>query len=157
RAELVGEEPPAPLIGAERLGPVAGRNVRLHQPPVPRLPERLQRDRLLRPLHRLGRLTRTQARIREHTERTATNIGELAPPLLHPHPLLARQERLTQQRLRKRRVTRRLLEITDRKRSRSPVRRGRGHEHVDPRALGQLEPVTAERRSERTRTVDTTT
>ena len=126
----------------------------LHQAPVPGLAERLEGDRLLGPLHRLLRIPGAQGRVGQNRQRTAADVGELASLLLHPRPFLAGQEGLAQQRLGERRVVARLVDVAGRERRRGLVSRGRGREHVDPCALGQFEPVAAERTRESAAAVD---
>ena len=97
RPKLLGKQQPAPFVHLERLGPVARGRVRLHQPSIPGLAKRLESDRLLGPLRRLRRVAETQACLGEHVQRTALDVGELAPLRLHPRAVLPRQERLARQ------------------------------------------------------------
>ena len=85
-AELLREQPSAPLVHLERLRAVAGGGVRLHQAPVSGLAKRLEGDRLLGPAHRLRRSHPTQATRPPGRQRAATNVCELTPLLLDPAP-----------------------------------------------------------------------
>ena len=154
RAELLGEQPPAPLVHAQRLRAVAGGRVRLHQPPVPALTERLERDRLLGPLRRLRRVARAQARIGEDAQRADADVGELAPLLVHPAPSSPGRNGC--------RTSDAASAAASFASSRSPaasaapppaaaLRRG---DDVDPGSFGQLEPVAAEGARQSRRAVD---
>ena len=94
RAELVCQERAAALVHAQRLGPVAGGSVCLHQAPIAGFVERLERDRLIGPSHRFSRIAGSQGRVGERGERTGADVRELAPLRLDPAAVLCGQERL---------------------------------------------------------------
>ena len=153
-AQFVGEEPPAPLVHPKGLGAVAGRDVRLHQAPVPRLAKRLERRQLLRPRHRLRGVAGAQTRLGKDGQPSHTDLGQLAALLLHPRSVVAGQQGLLEERRRERAFCLRLVKVARSEcvlRAHRRVRRG---DDVDPRPLGQLEAIAAERTGQRARAVD---
>ena len=153
-AELLREQPPAPLVHLQRLGPIARRRMSLHQPPVPALPKRLETDRLLGPLRRLRGVAETQAGVAQHGQRADTDVVELAPFLLDPGAVLPWQERLRHQRPGQLGIGSRPFEIARRERLLGLVGRDRRCSQVDPRSFRQLEPVTTERVRQRASAVE---
>ena len=126
----------------------------LHQQPVPGLPERLELDRLLGPARRLSSGAGAQARVGQGGHRAAADVGEFAPLVLNPLAVVARQEGPPGQRLRQQGRGLRRRGVA---RGEGPLRLvgrvGRG-DRVDPGPLGQLEPVAAEGRRQRTGAVE---
>ena len=95
RPKLLCEQPPAPFVDLECLGPVARGRVRLHQPPVAALAKRLEGDGLLGPFGRIRGIAEAEAGHAEDLQRPGLEVADFAPLLLHPDAVVARQERLT--------------------------------------------------------------
>ena len=93
----------------------------------------------------------THAGLGEHGQRAEPDLRVLAALLLDPGRLLARQEGPPQERCRLSGLRLRRLEVARRERPLRLLDRFRRRDHVDPRPLGQLEPVAAERAGERSR------
>ena len=118
--------------------------MRLHQLPVAAFAKRLDLDRLLGPAHGLGRVARTEGGVGQRGQRSRANAGELAPLLLDPGSVVARQERPLRQRLGTCRCLPCSFDVAGRERRFGCARRVVGGDDVDPGAGGKLEPVTAE-------------
>ena len=144
-AELVGQEPAALLVDLERLGPVAGGGVRLHQEPVAPLSKRRERDRLLGPLGRLSRITRRQARLGQRTHGATTDLRELASLLHDPESVLPGKKRALEQRGRQLGSGPHLFHLACLERVLRLLGCLRSSGDVNPRAVRQVEPVAAER------------
>ena len=154
RSKLLRQEPPAPFVDLERLGPVARGRVCLHQPPVPGLAERLEGDHLVGPLRRLCGVAETQGCVPEHRQCAALEIGQLSALLVDPGAGFARQERLTHQGRGQPCSRPRLLELSGGERCLRRVDRVRRDGHIDPGSFREIEPVAAECAGQRSPAVD---
>ena len=92
-AELLRDQRPAALVGAQGLRVVACRRLCLHQQAVAALAERLQRDDLLGGSRRGSRIARGEADPRQALERPHEDRAQLAASLVDPRGRLAREER----------------------------------------------------------------
>ena len=149
RAELLREKLPALLVHAKRLGAVSRDDVCLHQTAVSSLAKRRERDQFLGPLCRLPRGARTQARIGKDAQGALADVGEVASLPLDPRSVFTGQEWPARQRLRQLSRRPRLVEFACGERFFRVLCAARGCEQVDPRPLGQIEAVAAERICER--------
>ena len=154
RSKLLRQEPPAPFVDLERLGPVARGRVCLHQPPVPGLTERLEGDHLVGPLRRLCGVAETKGCVPEHRPCAALEIGQLSALLVDPGAGFARQERLTHQGRGQRCSRPRLLELSGGERCLRRGDRVRRDDHIDPGSFREIEPVAAECAGQRGPAVD---
>ena len=87
-AELLVEEVPALLVDLERLCPIPGGGVRVHEAPVAALAKRLECDCLLGPRGRLRGFAGAQAGVCEAVERAIEDVCQLAALLLDPGSIL---------------------------------------------------------------------
>ncbi len=126
--------------------------MRLHQTPVSRLAERLERNRLLGPRRRGRRIAQTQTRVDQTAECATTDVGEFTPPFLHPVSLLTGQEGAPRQRRGAHGRRFRLLKIVGRL---CLLRRVHSSQDVDPRSFRQVESIAAERAGQLDCTVGT--
>jgi hypothetical protein len=155
-AELLGEEPPAALVDAKRLGRVAGGRMGLHQPAVAALAERLELGHFLGVPDRFGELACAEPRVAQAFERAHEDIAEVAPFLFYPGAVLAGQEASPSERGGHRRLRARLAEVTSGERRFGSLERLLRRIDVDPGASRQGQLVTAERAREGGCAVDAT-
>ena len=154
RAKLVGEETPAALVHAERLGTVAGDRICLHQPAIPTLPVGLERCELLRMPDRLPRITRCERAIGKALQCLDEELAQLPTLLLDPRAVLAGQEAAAREHDRFPGGLTRRIDVPCAQRRLGLTGRLAGSSDVDPGARREHELVAAERTSERSLAVD---
>ncbi len=153
-AELVGEEAPGALEHAECLGRVARGDVRLHQRAVAGLAEGLESGDLGRISDCVPELPLRKRRIAQAFERTHEDVTEVAPLILDPPSVLARQKRPPSKLGRRRGLRPSLVELPPGEGRFSPLQRGHRRVEVDPGIGGQCELIAAERAPQHARAVD---
>ena len=132
------------LVHPERLGAIAGGDVRLHQAPVTGLAKRLEDGQLLGGADRSRRIARQPVHLRQAVECPDERLSQPRALFRDPATVLSRQEGAPGDRLGRRRLGAGLLEVARRERA---LGRGRGlvgGDHVDPGPLGEGELVAAE-------------
>jgi hypothetical protein len=95
-AQLVGERAPQPLVGPQRLGPVAGRDVGGHAAPVGALAQRRPPDRLVRERQRVGVVAEARRGEAGGLEAGQQRVGEVLADAGHPLAVVVGQQRLLQ-------------------------------------------------------------
>ncbi len=90
--QLLDQEPAATLVGPQRLSPVPGAGVGIHQPDVGRLPERLQGDGLLGRPYRARPVPVRQAGGGQRIQGAEVDLPKLGLALFHPGSRHSRQE-----------------------------------------------------------------
>ena len=99
--------------------------------------------------NRLPRRARTQTRIGKDGQRALADVGEVASLVLDPRAVFTGQERPTRKGLCRLRRRPCLLELACGEPFFRVLRATRSCKQVDPRSLGEIEAVTAERVGER--------
>ena len=96
-AELVAQQHPQPLVGAQRLGELAPGGERLHEQPVARLPQRRRPHELRRgALRGVGvRTAERGAGLRQRLQRAKPHLLELPAMLLDPGCIVAHEQAAT--------------------------------------------------------------
>ena len=145
-AQLLGQQPAAALVGAQRLGPVATRGVGCEQQPVRRLAVRLEPHRLGGDGGRERGLVEVEPGPGEQLEGADPGRVQVVAELGHPRPVLTGEELVAEHHPGVGGEAGGLAEVAGIERGRGPVERGAGTEHVDvegdPGGELQAVPVT---------------